>query len=445
MDKVWFSLFVLFVLVPCVLPARYVPKWKKQACEIPSSQTEHSHYICTDDGEIKCLPGWTGDLCDVPKCRPGCDPFQGYCNRPGECLCRLGYYGDKCNKCIPLPGCQHGYCNVSFECICKPGWDGLFCSELIQSKCPFSKNYNKNMYKVVHPPKEIQGSNIKASQSSYFGKFFMKKIKPLVDQIVIPLEVTAMLQETVDVVLDGQAKHAAIVKSYLDVKMGTAISRWSVNQSVPKHVTRKGVIVGNLENVVLPQHLLISLDVGVPASRMLIREKETTMISHCNRTRQQGYRQSCKVGWFGKNCEKCFPYPGCVNGTCHRPWECNCKKGWGGMLCDEELNHCENNPNTCKNGAKCISMIKSEGSYRCLCREGTFGRNCELSELTTTLKPKPNQMTTNATISTVNITSTTATSSTTTTTTTEGMVSSTEVTEIPTTELNDLVINNETK
>lgn len=43
----------------------------------------------------------------------------------------------------------------------------------------------------------------------------------------------------------------------------------------------------------------------------------------------------CKVGWWGKNCEKCFPYPGCVNGTCHRPWECNCKKGWGGMLCDE--------------------------------------------------------------------------------------------------------------
>lgn len=43
----------------------------------------------------------------------------------------------------------------------------------------------------------------------------------------------------------------------------------------------------------------------------------------------------CKVGWWGKNCEKCYPYPGCVNGTCNRPWECNCKKGFGGMLCDE--------------------------------------------------------------------------------------------------------------
>lgn len=89
----------------------------------------HSHYVCTDDGEVKCLPGWTGDVCDVPKCRKGCDPMNGYCKRPGECRCKLGYYGDRCDKCIALPGCQHGYCNVSFECICHEGWDGLFCSE----------------------------------------------------------------------------------------------------------------------------------------------------------------------------------------------------------------------------------------------------------------------------------------------------------------------------
>lgn len=56
---------------------RYVPKWKKQACEIPSSQNEHSHYVCDDDGDVKCLPGWQGDLCDVPICRKGCDPQQG--------------------------------------------------------------------------------------------------------------------------------------------------------------------------------------------------------------------------------------------------------------------------------------------------------------------------------------------------------------------------------
>lgn len=37
--------------------ARYVPKWKKQACEVPASQNEQSHYTCDDNGEVKCLPG----------------------------------------------------------------------------------------------------------------------------------------------------------------------------------------------------------------------------------------------------------------------------------------------------------------------------------------------------------------------------------------------------
>lgn len=36
---------------------RYVPKWKKQACEIPATQHPNSHYICDEAGEVKCLPG----------------------------------------------------------------------------------------------------------------------------------------------------------------------------------------------------------------------------------------------------------------------------------------------------------------------------------------------------------------------------------------------------
>ncbi|CAG9836246.1 unnamed protein product [Diabrotica balteata] len=92
------------------------------------------------------------------------------------------------------------------------------------------------------------------------------------------------------------------------------------------------------------------------------------------------FKYRCRVGWWGENCEKCYPYPGCVHGTCRRPWECNCKKGWGGMLCDQELNYCEENPNTCHNNSKCISLPKDEGSYKCLCPERTFGRHCEHTE-----------------------------------------------------------------
>lgn len=51
----------LVLLIGCVLQltaaARYVPKWKKQACEVPASQNEQSHYTCDDNGDVKCLPG----------------------------------------------------------------------------------------------------------------------------------------------------------------------------------------------------------------------------------------------------------------------------------------------------------------------------------------------------------------------------------------------------
>lgn len=96
---------------------------------MPQSQNSPSHYVCDDNGEVKCLPGWQGDLCDVPICRRGCDPMNGYCKRPNECRCKIGFYGENCEKCIPLPGCQNGFCTKSFECTCKEGWDGLFCSE----------------------------------------------------------------------------------------------------------------------------------------------------------------------------------------------------------------------------------------------------------------------------------------------------------------------------
>ncbi|GLH15475.1 Uncharacterized protein GBIM_19923, partial [Gryllus bimaculatus] len=130
-------LLLALALLPLALPAGYVPKWKKQGI----TPTHHMQYIgrllasrvtqndALEEGELVCLAGWTGDLCDVPICRRGCDPLQGYCKRPGECRCKIGFYGELCNKCIALPGCQHGYCNTSFECICDEGWDGLFCSE----------------------------------------------------------------------------------------------------------------------------------------------------------------------------------------------------------------------------------------------------------------------------------------------------------------------------
>lgn len=48
---------IIFCAAHLADAARYVPKWKKQACEVPASQNEQSHYTCDDNGEVKCLPG----------------------------------------------------------------------------------------------------------------------------------------------------------------------------------------------------------------------------------------------------------------------------------------------------------------------------------------------------------------------------------------------------
>lgn len=64
--------------------------------------------------------------------------------------------------------------------------------------------------------------------------------------------------------------------------------------------------------------------------------------------------------------------------------ECNCRKGWGGFLCDEELNYCELNADTCQNGGKCTSLTKDDGYFSCECPSGYRGERCERSNMTAT-------------------------------------------------------------
>lgn len=63
--------------------------------------------------------------------------------------------------------------------------------------------------------------------------------------------------------------------------------------------------------------------------------------------------------------------------------ECNCKSGWGGILCDEKLDYCEKNPNTCENGGLCKSLLKEDGSFKCECPSGFKGDRCDRNTMTT--------------------------------------------------------------
>jgi len=62
------------------------------------------------------------------------------------------------------------------------------------------------------------------------------------------------------------------------------------------------------------------------------------------------------------------------------------------MLCDEALNYCEENPNTCENDGKCTSLIKDDGQFQCECPSGYRGKKCEIVPAmmtsTTTVEPE---------------------------------------------------------
>lgn len=69
------------------------------------------------------------------------------------------------------------------------------------------------------------------------------------------------------------------------------------------------------------------------------------------------------------------------------------------------MNYCENNPDTCRNGAKCLSLTADEGNYVCMCREGFYGKNCEKSE-SDKFTAKPNVTTTQKSTTTKDATTT---------------------------------------
>lgn len=43
---------------------------RRKACEAKDAK-HGGHYRCSEDGELECFDGWTGDLCNVPFCKPG--------------------------------------------------------------------------------------------------------------------------------------------------------------------------------------------------------------------------------------------------------------------------------------------------------------------------------------------------------------------------------------
>ncbi|ETN80845.1 EGF-like domain protein [Necator americanus] len=99
------------------------------ACTIFCNETfkdqNGGSFKCSLEGKKICEPGWSGSLCNEPRCDHDC--VHGTCVGPNTCRCDFGWRGVSCSECVPLAGCQHGSCRTSHQCECHPGWGGVLC------------------------------------------------------------------------------------------------------------------------------------------------------------------------------------------------------------------------------------------------------------------------------------------------------------------------------
>lgn len=278
------------------------------------------HFTCSEQGGKVCLPGWTGDYCDVAVCAPGCNAIHGECSVPNECKCRMGWQGKSCDQCIRYPGCMQGTCDQPWQCNCKEGWGGLFCNQDL--------NYCTN-----HKPCKNGGTCTNTGQGSY--------------TCACP---AGFGGTDCDVVVDDCAHQPCL--------NGGTCSGPSANYTCSCPAGFRG---SRCESAA-----------STCSERPCVNGG--TCISGPN-----GYECRCRQGYEGVNCERqaddCSPNP-CLNGgQCKdmaHGYRCTCSAGFSGPNCEWNVDDCQRNP--CLNGGTCADMVNS---FKCICMPGFMGDLCQ--------------------------------------------------------------------
>ncbi|XP_037962698.2 neurogenic locus protein delta [Plutella xylostella] len=297
------------------------PHYYGAGCEVLCRPRDDAfgHYTCSASGEIVCRPGWTGDYCSKPRCRPGCDAEHGHCLKPDECHCHTGWVGELCDQCERHPGCVHGTCSKPWDCICEEGWGGLFCNQDL--------NYCTN-----HRPCRNGGTCHNTGQGSF--------------TCVCPPEYSGAECE--------RALHSCEERGCLH---GGRCARDEAGAPV------------------------CACPAGYEGARCETR-RVTCADRPCQHGTCEpapgGYTCRCAPGYGGADCEleadPCAAAP-CRRGACVRQGDghrCACPAGWRGAACEEREDQCAGVQ--CAHGGSCVELA---GGARCHCAAGFVGPRCE--------------------------------------------------------------------
>jgi len=113
---------------------------------------------------------------------------------------------------------------------------------------------------------------------------------------------------------------------------------------------------------------VVSHQLNPPVEARFVRFRPVTWKNHI----------SMRVELYG--CASVSP-DHCANSPCQNEatcvnlqagYRCDCKTGYSGDNCETDINECA--PAPCQNGGTCVDLV---GSYRCDCKTGYSGTNCE--------------------------------------------------------------------